>query len=402
MKRITVLLDGTWKSERDGVTPTNIVRLRRMLPQVATPEQMAPYYDPGVGTGAGFADRWLGGALGVGLSANVRDAYEYLAKNYRAAGNDRDEIYIFGFSRGAFTARSLAGLIGASGLLKAEECTEANVKAVWEFYRTPPEERSPARRDELAALCTPDVRIRFLGVFETVGALGIPLGLAGNWAGANDRFHDTKLGKMVDHAFHAVAIDEHRGPFVPTLWARPDHTANLAVQQVWFPGAHSDVGGGFDREKDIAAGRTPICDLSLDWMISRLRAFTGLIVDAPALAAQVQPGPPYDYLGLFLVNFVAPLYRLLQGTALKPSLLRPHFIFKLDPPAVSFQEFLHVGALDVLADASLDYLPPNLVSVVPLVRNGQLKVVGYDGAELDAGAVQARLAALPPAALAAG
>src|SRR5882672_12624328 len=117
MKRIAVFLDGTWNNDRDGTTPTNIVRLHQLLPQTDTAEQLKPYYSAGVGAEGDVVNHWLGGALGVGLSDHVMAAYRYLAKNYSA--NDRDEIYIFGFSRGAFTARSLAGFIGASGLLTA-------------------------------------------------------------------------------------------------------------------------------------------------------------------------------------------------------------------------------------------------------------------------------------------
>src|SRR4051794_32550633 len=110
MKRLVVLHDGTWNQERDGVLPTNVARLHRLLEQSTAGLNEADrpilFYDPGVGTGGGFADHWLGGALGFGLSENVRQAYAALAREYRAAGNDRDEIYLFGFSRGAFSARS--------------------------------------------------------------------------------------------------------------------------------------------------------------------------------------------------------------------------------------------------------------------------------------------------------
>ncbi len=212
-------------------------------------------------------DCW-GGAFGLGLSENVRQGYRFLSQFYEPG----DEIYIFGFSRGAFTARSLVEFVAASGLLKKRHCDEANLAFAWNYYRTPPKKRFPAVKGKLEKLCSRGVRIKLLGVFDTVGALGIPVVVSGWLSARQNQFHDTKLGSTLDYAFHALAIDEHRGPLVPTLWAKPDHANNLRVEQVWFPGVHSDVGGGFPSAAD--GDEDPISQLALYWMLSRLNRYT--------------------------------------------------------------------------------------------------------------------------------
>src|SRR5262249_24760365 len=158
------------------------------------------------------------------------------------------EIYIFGFSRGAFTARSLAGYISASGLLKPEHCSEENEDRSWRFYSTSPDDRYPEEHRALAMLChdRQAVRIRLLGVFDTVGALGVPLGIFRNWNQKRYQFHNVTLGTNVDFAFHALAIDEKRGPFQASLWQYPNHRHFKHIEQVWFPGVHSNIGGSYE------------------------------------------------------------------------------------------------------------------------------------------------------------
>jgi hypothetical protein len=224
------------------------------------------------------------------------------------------------------------------------------------------------------------MRIKFLGVFDTVGALGIPLGWAGNWANLGDRFHDTKLGSAIDYAFHAISIDEHRGPFVPALWAAPDHNNNLCVEQVWFPGVHSDVGGGFKIEhgKDMDA----ISEISLHWMISRLCDLTKIAIAMPEKPLLKKPAKPHDYFGWFMYSRWKPTYRLIKETPLSHRLKRRHFSYTLPPPDHPYKEYLHASALDLLA-ADPEYRSPNLLSVLKrLLESGPVPVVGYDGEEL--------------------
>ena len=171
MKNLILCLDGTW-SDADSPAPhTNIAIIANIIdPRPAGGAEQRVYYDAGVGTG-GVLDRILGGAFGRGLSANTLAAYRFLSQFYRPG----DNIYVFGFSRGAFTARSLCGFLSASGLLTEDACNAANLEFAWDYYRTAPKARFPADRARLRRITHGDEpRIRFLGVFDTVGALGIP------------------------------------------------------------------------------------------------------------------------------------------------------------------------------------------------------------------------------------
>jgi hypothetical protein len=299
LKRIVLLLDGTWNDAEVGMSDTNIVRLREgiasCLDPVATkPSEATPasvpnqtsisfrthtvhgkttsyivFYERGVGTG-GFFDNVKGGAFGMGLSRNIRRAYLFLSQHYEPG----DEVFIFGFSRGSYTARSLIGYIGAVGLLRASNCTEANESRAWYHYRKNPLDRIPTDEVEIRryAHSRDDVRIKFLGVFDTVGALGIPI----SWFKRENRdlfeFHDVGLSPKCDVSIHALAIDEHREAFEATLWRKPKFEKISSVtEQVWFAGAHSDVGGGYIDERTRASLPEPaLDDITLDWMIKRL------------------------------------------------------------------------------------------------------------------------------------
>ena len=205
MKHLIVCLDGTW-SDADRPDPeTNIVTLSRLIdPRPASGPAQRVYYDAGVGTGGGFLDRVAGGMFGKGLSANVLAAYRFLSQFY-APG---DYVYVFGFSRGAFTARSLCGFLSASGLLTADMCNPANLEFAWDYYRTPPKLRYPADSARLRRITHPEARIRFLGVFDTVGALGIPTLRLSRIGKRALQFHDADVSSVVDHSCHALAIDE--------------------------------------------------------------------------------------------------------------------------------------------------------------------------------------------------
>jgi hypothetical protein len=261
LKRLILCLDGTWNTA-DSQQITNIVRIRDLIaPKVSTAagaEEQRIYYHTGVGTGLSMRDKVIGGAVGSGLAHNVRAAYRYLSHQYEADV----EIYIFGFSRGAFTARSLAGYIGASGLLKADHCSAENEERAWRYYLTSPDDRFPKEAEALARLSYDTVRIRLLGVFDTVGALGVPLEALGNWNARRFQFHNVTLGSNIDFAFHALAIDEKRGPFKPSLWQLPYHRGFRFAEQVWFPGVHSNIGGGYEDRG--------LSDRTLFWMLSRI------------------------------------------------------------------------------------------------------------------------------------
>lgn len=399
MKRLVLFFDGTWNRETEKNQVTNIVRLKQLVESANTDPTLADgvaqriFYDRGVGTG-GPIDRVLGGGLGVGLGENVRQGYRFLSQFYQGAKPDwgiddpdraPDQIYVFGFSRGAFTARSLAGFVAAAGLLRKDACDAENLERAWRYYRTPVKERLPADKAELERLCTPDVRITVVGVFDTVGSLGIPTGTAGNWVGSFDHFHDTKLGSSIDHAFHALAVDEHRSPFVPALFARPDHMGNKSVEQAWFPGVHSDVGGGYAAD---GSGRTPIADLSLHWMVERLRTVPRGLRLAPAPAPSVDPADPHDSLGWFVLDRIRPMYRLIDGRAMSPPPPKgAHATHALAFPDITWHERVHRSVLDLMIATSTGgrtpYRPPQIRPVVGRLATGELPLVDFGGRIMD-------------------
>ena len=281
MKRLVVCCDGTWnKADQDSnghPCPTNVVKLAYRVAKRdgATPQIV--FYDQGVGTG-NVLDRWSGGALGEGLDDNIFDAYRFLIANYEVG----DEIYLFGFSRGAFTARSIAGMIRKCGIVKRTSIAQyAPAMHLYRDHSTHPDAPA-AKAFKKAHSCCPDddVAIHFIGVWDTVGSLGIPLrGL--RWITRRKHvFHDTELSKTVKTARHALAIDERRGPFEPTLWMEKPKEGQT-LEQVWFPGVHSDVGGGY--------AETDLSDIALDWMLGEAKA-AGLALDADVLTGRpLQP-----------------------------------------------------------------------------------------------------------------
>lgn len=255
MQRHIVLYDGTWNDPADR---TNVFRLARyILDADATGVSQRFKYDPGVGTGR--FGKLIGGAFGVGLSRNLMQGYEWLAKSYR----DGDEIWIFGFSRGAYTARSLAGLIRKCGLL--DIYTPTLLQQAYKLYRNTDEAPDGKACSEFRRNYSLEPDIRFLGVWDTVGALGIP-GTAISEKGAY-RWHDQQISKKVKYAYHAMALDEHRKAYDTTLWTTADgkpKPENKAVEQCWFIGAHANVGGGY--------GDDPLADLPFDWMMQKAAA----------------------------------------------------------------------------------------------------------------------------------
>lgn len=272
-KRLVIFCDGTW-NRADGPAPTNVCKLRDAVDASETAAvRQRVHYEQGVG-----AARWehiRGGAFGVGLSRNVRHCYEFLVRWYEPG----DELFFFGFSRGAFTARSLAGLVRNSGILRREHGDK--VKGAYQLYRSRKPEDAPSERAAEAFRrqhSHPDAEIAFVGVWDTVGALGIPIDgfrpplLSRRWT-----FHDTTLSRLVLNAYHAISIDERRRPFVPTLWVKKvakDGTVeeppkHQTVRQVWFAGVHSDVGGGYPEPS--------LSEIPLLWLADRARA-CGLVL----------------------------------------------------------------------------------------------------------------------------
>ena len=255
-KRIVVACDGTWNRQETAkpgkYRPTNVLKLLRAIEAVDKSRVVQVMeYVRGIGTG-NILDLVLGGATGAGISANIEQAYQFIANNYRHG----DDIYLFGFSRGAFTARSLSGFLHHLGILKKDQLHR--FPEAYLAYQTTPKAELQRLGEEFGSRRINDVisiPIHFIGVWDTVGALGVVDGVTDHWV----KFHDTELAPNVSHAYHALAIHEFRSDFLPTLWTHKN--GGQIVEQVWFSGAHSDVGGGGDD--------SGLSDVALDWMMKR-------------------------------------------------------------------------------------------------------------------------------------
>jgi uncharacterized protein (DUF2235 family) len=307
-KRLVVCCDGTWntpdQADQGVATSTNVTRFGlAVAPRSTDGSEQRVFYHKGVGTGR--FDHFRGGALGWGLSRNVQDAYMLLVENF----DDGDEIFLVGFSRGAYTARSVAGLIRNSGLLTRSYADR--LEEAYELYRDRTDQTHPSSVEArlFRRSFALETRIKFVGVWDTVGALGIPVDEPGIQL-LNDRwkFHDVVLSTYVDNAFQALAIDERRRPFTPAIWQRQPGNRTQRLEQVWFAGVHSDVGGGYS-ERGLA-------DISLKWMATRAGA-CGLAVDLSLAGVTVAPdpaGPLHDSLTWYYRLF-APLTRPMGAPA---------------------------------------------------------------------------------------
>ena len=267
-KRIVYCADGTWQAP---VNNTNVYRIYKAL--TVTSDQVT-YYDDGVGADASGLDRVLQGAFGQGLLQKIQDGYTKIAHVYEAG----DEVFLFGFSRGAYTVRSLAGMIASCGL-PTGGFSDACVTQAFAAYRDPVNRASILAG--LGACGLGDATIRMVGVWDTVGALGIPA----IFGGVDEKaygFLDTGLHPDVKNACQCLAVDEKRAQFPATLWTSAPATGQT-IEQVWFSGCHGDVGGGTALAGGVDAG-TRLCDVTLGWMVAKAQAL-GLTMD-PTVAAQ--------------------------------------------------------------------------------------------------------------------
>jgi len=269
-KRIIFCADGTWDN---AASHTNVYKLYKSMTVGAG--QM-PFYDDGVGASENPIIKLVGGAFGAGLFGKIKEAYTKIAQVYEAG----DQVFLFGFSRGAYTARSLAGMIAISGL-PTQNFTDGLVDIAFRAYREKDNRASLLAQLKDASMF--DAKMTMVGVWETVGALGIP-----SVFGAVDPllygFLDTSLHPDVLNAYQAVAIDEKRAQFPPTLWdtnTQPGQT----LEQVWFSGVHSDVGGG---EPVDGSETTALSDITLGWIMNKASAL-GIGFDDAAFKQYTMP-----------------------------------------------------------------------------------------------------------------
>lgn len=289
-KKIIICADGTWNSSHGVGAFANDTNVRKLFCALAdTPDQMR-YYDSGVGTDGTPIDHLVGGAMGDGLFEKVQDGYEFLAYVW----DPGDEIYIFGFSRGAYTARSLGGMIAGFGVPN-KNFDNRTVQKIFAAYRqTDSKLRASMKADLNTEYALAEADVRMIGVWDTVGSLGVPGMLFSVLHQKKYGFLDTSLHPCVRNAYHAVCIDERRAQFQPTLWTNKDGSPRAnddQVQQVWFSGVHSDVGGGYDD--------CELSEITLGWMMKNAIS-CGLVFsdDAMGKYLNVDPknaqGPAHD------------------------------------------------------------------------------------------------------------
>lgn len=303
-KRIIVCCDGTWQNGLNANDPrqaTNVLRLARSIfpedRKTFPPIPQVVHYQTGLGTTGDPALNVAEGATGLGISAKIREAYAFIAQNYIPG----DEVLLFGFSRGAFTARTIVSLISDIGIL-----TNQGMEDFYKIYAAYQARANPEcqkGKDELerflddyreggvkSARKMPPGTLKCVGVWDTVGALGIPKLFKKTESPKLLGFQDTNLSPHVQYAFHAIAINETREDFVPTKWIQTDdgraylgkhNKKKQILKQVWFAGAHSDVGGG-NPMHDLA-------DVSLVWMVANLLHYELLAIDTDYLATLLRP-----------------------------------------------------------------------------------------------------------------
>ncbi|MBW4586923.1 DUF2235 domain-containing protein [Aetokthonos hydrillicola Thurmond2011] len=348
-KRLAVCCDGTW-NRLDGSYPTNVVKFARSIKYKAEDQipQMV-YYLSGCGTAedADLIQRLGGGAFGWGIDRIIQDAYRFLCMNYDK--DSEDEIYLVGFSRGAYIVRCLAGMIYKCGLLKRAKIRE--IPKAYHLYRnTTIKPNDPiaqefrqknAKRTNIynENYLQYRVSIKMLGCWDTVGALGIPklipwLPISEMW-NAKYQFYDAELSPIVEHAFHAVAIDEKRKNFPSTPMKKSIKNKSQEVNEVLFAGVHGCVGGGTKEYQGLS-------DYPLQWMIKEAEKL-GLDFEPPDKDDDEEFQIKLDYKTKF-DNRVTGIYTL-GGEKLR------NFTF----PEVA----IHHSVIQRI-HACPDYLPPNL------------------------------------------
>jgi uncharacterized protein (DUF2235 family) len=313
-KRLALYLDGTWNQVSDN---TNIWRFRALFsPQSADGCAQHAYYSTGLGTQ--FGEKIRGGLFGDGIDQAITSAYEWLIENYA----EGDEIFIFGFSRGAYTARSLSGFISKCGLLQGgaplgvnqlfKRYRRSGERTIWQLKDAQSQGKTDFSFEEGWMLkFSLAVPVKFVGVFDTVGALGVPFPLVHRLFGSAYEFLNTGLRQTNEFAFHAMAIDEHRKEFAPTLWSNQGATSAKPrpierTEQRWFIGAHANVGGGCFND--------PLAQLPFNWLARKAESLGLSFRDGFATEPNAANAAILDSYAEFMWGF----YRLM-------TLFRPYY-----------------------------------------------------------------------------
>jgi len=309
VRNLLLAFDGTWQNTdsdfSDGDQNSHVVQIVQALQDSVTETPQLVRYLPGVGTSAWQQIR--GGIFGWGLSDKIADAYLWLMEHYQ----DGDRIFLVGYSRGAFAARSLSGLIDRLGLLRLEYLEK--FESCYQLYRRGTRREQNRFKSHFA---TP-IQIEAIAVWDTVGSLGIPLGSFKQLNRHLWGFHDTRLASNVKRGFHALAIDEHRADFIPTLWS-PKLETHQSIEQRWFAGSHGDIGGGID---------STLSSHSFQWIRDSL-THSGLHLDTETRRTQsVNVDLPNDSFDQFLGG----LYDWFTDRHWRPIATHPNRFESIDP-----------------------------------------------------------------------
>jgi uncharacterized protein (DUF2235 family) len=262
-KNIAVFIDGTDDGFQSGAANNSNVGL--LYEACFNDERQFKFYSDG----PGYGGHLLASAVGTGVNTRVQRGYDWCAENYE----DGDQIFLFGFSRGAFAARSVAGMIRAVGLLTKDKLSMED--AAFAAYQNA--KNNPAAAAAFKAANSREVKVHFIGVWDTVGSVAVPLALTLNSIQLAP-FHDVSFGPHIENAFHAVSIDEERWDFQPTYFQPYDVQPGQTIDEVFFPGVHSDVGGGYSDDPSLSK-------ITLAWIANRAKEHGLLIADESVLAA---------------------------------------------------------------------------------------------------------------------
>ena len=296
-----ILLDGTMSSLRPG-EESNIGLIYRLLSEQAG-ANLSVFYEAGI--------QWRSWSrtheviMGRGINRQIRRAYGYLASRYRPG----DRIYLFGYSRGAYAVRSLAGIIDRVGLVRSDAATERNIRQVYRHYETGG--HSQAAHAFARLYCHDAPVVQMVGVFDTVKSLGLRFPLLWKITARHHEFHNHSLSRCVKAGYHALALSEARAVYAPVMW-QSDAQWPGRLEQLWFPGCHGDVGGHL-------GGYTPargLANIPLGWMLERAEA-EGLHL-------------PPDWQSRFETNPAAPSVGMWRGIG-KIFLLRQKRVIGTDP-----------------------------------------------------------------------